>query len=459
MSTALTLRDYQERMLAHLHATPRCALFVSPGLGKTPVTLTYLADLKRAGQLKLALVVAPPRVASGTWPSEAQQWTNFSCLTVRSLVAKTPAKRIKLLEQAIADGADVLTINFESFEAVQALLRERGLRFDTLIVDEASKLRGLRLRQGTKRAKAMYDASRGCARIVELTGSPAPRSVMDLYGLTTFLDDGQRLGRNFFTFTESYFHCRELPNGGRIYTPHADALPAITSRIKDLCLSLRPEQVFKVDEPQRIPVKVQLPPAARAHYDQLERDMVVKLGGQAVVAVNEAVLAGKLLQAASGTCYAEDGSTVVLHDEKISALESVVEEIGGENLAVVVTFRSDMARIKAAFPKARELRTDEDMRAWNRGEIEMLLLQPASVGHGVSLQHGGRNLCFYNQLFDWELAAQVAERLGPVRQQQSGYQRVVREFYLVAENTYDETALKNLRRKAATERQVFEATA
>lgn len=455
----LTLRDYQERMLAHQRANPRCALFVSPGLGKTPVTLTYLTELKASGAMKLALVVAPPRVASGTWPGEAAEWSNFSTLTVRSLVAKTAAKRVKLLKAAIADGADVLTVNFESFEAVLKLLNELRISFDTLIVDEASKLRGLRLRQGTKRAKLMYDASRRCARIVELTGSPAPKGLMDLYGLSLFLDDGQRLGKSFFSFAESYFSVFELPNGGRIYTPLKGALERVTGRIKDVCLSMRPEQVFKVNKPQIIPVPVTLSPEARAHYDELERENITKLGDSTVLAVNEAVLAGKLLQAASGTCYAEDGSTVVLHDEKLSALESIVEEICGESLAVVVTFKADMTRIKAAFPRARELRTDADMAAWNRGEIEMLLLQPASVGHGVSLQHGGRNLCFYNQLFDWELASQVAERLGPVRQLQSGYDRVVRQFHIVATNTYDETALENLAKKEQVERAVFAATA
>jgi hypothetical protein len=175
--------------------------------------------------------------------------------------------------------------------------------------------------------------------------------------------------------------------------------------------------------------------------------------GQGIRAINSATLSGKLLQATAGAVYTHTGSAEFkeIHSAKLEALDSVIEELGGEPLIVVYKWKSDLARLKARYPKARELRTPQDEVDWNEGKIDLLLLHPASAGHGVNLQHGGRNMAWFSVDFDLELYQQVRERIGPVRQLQSGYDRVVREYYLLARDSVDELAMERLSGKAMTQ--------
>jgi len=448
---------YQLHALEHVLAVPRCALFSGVGTGKTVTTLTAIAHLKEVGELGFILVIATKRVAESVWPVEPGLWEHTAHLRFRSVVGATPAKREKLLKAALAEGADGCCINYESAEHVLGMLKELGVELGMVVLDEGSKMRGLRPRQGTKRAKAIYVATRHVPRVVLLTGTPSPNGLEGLYGQVFCLDHGERLGKAYGSFLGGYFHAIQIDERVTIYKPRSDSLERVSKLIKDICLSIRAEDYFPVDEARIVPVLVKAPAAALKAYEALARDSVLELGGDIVKAVNSAVLKGKLLQAASGTLYSTDGTVVELHDAKLDALESVVEELQGRPLLVFYTYKADLERLKKRFPKARVLRGDADVRDWNEGRIEMLLAQPASAGHGLSLQHGGCDLAFFSPLFDAELYEQARARLGPLRQMQSGYKRVVTEYHLLTDETIDAEVLDDTTGKLRDQNAVMDS--
>lgn len=456
MRKAFTPREYQTLAIEHIISTPRCAVWAGMGMGKTVSTLTAMAGLKSRGERRRTLLLAPLRVARTTWPEEAMKWEHLADLRVAHCCGDTPAKRTKLLNAALAADADVICINYESLPWLieQFGAGKRPWPFDCYVADESRKLSGFRPRQGTKRAKLLYQMSRHAdARFIQLTGTPAPKGLMDLFGQLYFLDDGARLGRTFTAWTQSYFNEFALDYNVTLYTPKKGALVQVMQRVKDLCLTLKPEDYFDLRAPQSTTVAVDLPADARQFYDELERELIAEIAGLGVRAMNSAVLSGKLLQVTSGAVYVASGSHEFqeLHTAKLDALDSLVEELGGEPLIVVYKWKSDLARLRQRFPKARELRTPQDEADWNAGKIDMLLLHPASAGHGLNLQHGGRNMCWFSVDFDLELYQQVRERIGPVRQLQSGYDRIVREYYLLARDTIDELAMQRLEGKALTQ--------
>jgi SNF2 family DNA or RNA helicase len=274
---------------------------------------------------------------------------------------------------------------------------------------------------------------------------------MDLYGQVGMLDNGARLGKTMMHFTDTYFH-EKVMDRYSLFTPKKDALEAAMTKVKDLCITLRPEDYFVLDKPRMSTVYVDLPDDAQAIYDELETDFITSIDNVGIRAMNSAVLQGKLLQIASGALYTKAGGAEwsVVHDEKLDALESIIEELGGEQLLVVYEFQSDLARLKERFPKARELKTQRDEDDWNRGDgtVPLMLIHPQSAGHGINLQHGGRNIAFFSHSFNLETYEQVRERLGVVRQMQSGYKRTVNEFYIVARNTVDEPCIAKRDKKA-----------
>lgn len=464
MRKQFTPHPYQHTIISHIKRVPRCAVWASPGMGKTPSTLTALSELKKEGELVgLTLILAPLRVARTTWPTEAPRWEHLANLTVHSIVGKTPKQREKLFAKAIAEQADIMCLNYESLPWLVTHLAAIGMKwpFRCVVADESSKLKGFRFRQGTKRAKLLYDQVKDtnvCPRFIQLTGSPATQGLMDIYGPTCMMDNGERLGKTFGTFTDRYFHERQMDNYVQ-YTPKKGALEAAMDVVKDLCTTIRPEDYFVLDQPRMTTVYVELPDAARAMYDELETDFITAVGSVGIRAVNSAVLQGKLLQIASGALYTKPGGAdwEVVHDEKLDALESIIEELGGEQLLVVYELQSDLARLKERFPKARELRTPKDEADWNRGDgtVPLLLIHPQSAGHGINLQHGGRNIAWFSHNFNLETFEQVRERLGVVRQMQSGYQRTVNEFYIVARGTVDEVAISKRDKKAITQEQIM----
>ncbi|MEE1163642.1 MAG: DEAD/DEAH box helicase, partial [Lachnospiraceae bacterium] len=419
-------RPYQQLIIDKIINTPRCAIFAGMGMGKTSSTLFAIDFLRMLGEVNKVLVLAPLRVAQTTWPDEVRKWRGDLSLRISAVVG-SKAQRMAALRRA----ADVYTINYESIGWLVETLKGRW-PFDMIVADESTKLKSFRLRGGGVRARALASvAINGSARFVELTGTPSPNGLLDLWGQLYFLDCGERLGRTYTAYTHMYFDQRRVGSSPFAvqYVPYDWTQERIQAKIRDLCLSLQPEDYFDLEEPIISNIEVELPPAARKVYDTLMSQMLVELdSGEEITAANAAALTVKCLQAANGALYSEDGSGsyTELHSAKLDALRSIVSEANGAPVLVAYHFRSDCERILREFPEARVL--DRDPRVitdWNAGKIPLLLAHPASAGHGLNLQDGGHILVMFAHWWNLEQYQQIVERIGPVRQLQSGHPRSV----------------------------------
>jgi SNF2 family DNA or RNA helicase len=314
-----------------------------------------------------------------------------------------------------------------------------------VVIDEASGFKD----PGTRRFKALARIRAQVERLIELTGTPAPNSLLELWPQVYLLDRGARLGRAFSAFREAWFESDYM---GWRWTPRPGAEAEIQRRVEDLALTLKAEDWLALPERVDRVLAVPLPAEARARYRRLERELVLELGEARITAVNAGVLAGKLLQAANGALYAEDGEWHLLHDAKLEALEDLLEATEGEPVLVAYAYRSDRERLLARFPQAVELRAPGAIDAWNRGEAPILLAHPASGGHGLNLQAGGRHVVWWGLTWSLELYQQLTARL-----HRQGQTRPVLVHHLVAEGTLDETVMAALAGKAATQAALLEA--
>lgn len=424
------------------------------GTGKTVSTLTTIDALQITGyETKPALVLAPLRVAQSTWPDEAAKWAHLSGLEIQPIVGG-----VKERKQALANrNAGVFSINYDNLPWLIETLAGTW-PFGMVVADESTRLKSFRLGGGGgKRAKAIARVAHAHAsRWVNLTGTPSPNGLADLWGQTWFLDRGQRLGRTFGGFTDRWF--RKGFDGFSIEPlPHAEA--EIHAALRDLHLTIDARDHFDIKEPIRVPVPVRLPPAARAHYRELERELFTQVEQFEVEAVNAAARTIKCLQVASGALYVDETKQWrELHDTKIAALESIIAKAGGAPIIVAYHWQHDLIRLKAAFPKASHLgKSPETIRAWNAGRIPLLLAHPASAGHGLNLQDGGNILVFFSHWWNLEERDQIIERIGPTRQAQAGYDRPVYVYDIVAEDTIDDIVLERHETKREVQDLLLEA--
>jgi SNF2 family DNA or RNA helicase len=296
---------------------------------------------------------------------------------------------------------------------------------------------------------------------VELTGTPSPNGLIDLWGQAWFLDKGVRLGRSFDAFKSRWFQSIQV--GADRHAVRLDPLPfaqeQIEDRLRDICLSLDARDYFDIAEPIVNVIRVELPANARTLYKQMEREMFLSIAGSDVEAFNAASRTMKCLQLANGAIYTdEQGEWVEVHDVKLQALEEIVEEAAGMPVLVAYHFKSDLARLLKAFPKGRHLDKDPaTIRDWNAGKIPVMFAHPASAGHGLSLQDGGNIIVFFGHNWSLEEFQQIIERIGPTRQKQSGYDRPVFVHHIVAADTVDEIVMARRESKREVQDLLLEA--
>lgn len=454
-----TTRPPQVPLIDHMLAHPRCGVFASMGVGKTTATLAALHALQMVEDGPV-LVLAPVRVAEDTWPDEVARWQQFArAFNVVCMVGSAKARE-RALDQALRTPRALVTCNFEVLPWLVEQLAARKIEwpFRTVVVDEASKLKGFRLRQGTQRAKALATvAHKHVDRIILLTGTPAPNGLKDLWPLAWFVDGGQRLGRTFSAFEQRWF--RKSFNGFDIEPlPHADE--EIHAKIKDVCLSLNAADWFDLHEPVKNVVRVHLPAKARGLYKEMESKFFAEIDGHEVEAFNAAAKSMKLLQLCAGAAYVGEDSEkwVEVHDAKIQALESIVEEAGGMPVLVAYHFRSDRERLMRAFPGAIDVGTAEGLRRAKKGEGRVWLGHPASMGHGIDgLQEWTNIVAFFTINWNLEEHLQLIERVGPTRQKQAGKDRPVFVHYLVVEDSIDEIVMQRIGTKREVQDLLMEA--
>lgn len=434
-------RPYQTAAIDRMLREERVNLWLPMGAGKTSSVLTAVDAMRIAG-IGPVLVLAPKRVAKKVWTDEVKKWAHLQHLQVSPIIG-TAAQRVAALNRR----ADVYTINYDNLPWLRKQLGD-AWPFKVVVADESTRLKNFRIKQGGIRSKALAQVAwTQTDRFVNLTGTPSPNGLKDLWGQNWFIDRGQRLGNTYTAFAERWFSTVITAGGARTYEPRKVAMEEIPGKIADVTLSIDMKDYIDIREPVKTIVEVELPPAARKVYDQMAEDMVAQLASLKVIeAVHGAAKTIKCLQITSGFAFTEEGYEEI-HDEKLDALESIVEELAGAPLLVAYHFKPDLARILKRFPQAAVI-SDSNIDLWNAGKLPMMLCHPASAGHGLNLQDGGHHLAFYGLWWNLEEHQQIIERIGPTRQAQSGYDRAVFLYYILAKGTIDYDALKVLDGKA-----------
>lgn len=420
---------------------PSSAVFLECGLGKSVITLSAIEQLMfDYFSISWVLVIAPLRVARNTWPDEIEKWDHLSDLRC-SVVIGTEAER----KAALARKADIYLINREN---VDWLISKSGHRFDfdMVVLDELSSFKSAK----AKRFKSLMKVRPRIKRIVGLTGTPG--NLMDLWPEFRLLDQGQRLGRYIGAYRTRFFD-PDKRNQQMIfsYKPKPGAEKDIYLLISDMTISMKSLDYLKMPDCVINEVKVSLSEDEREVYDEMRKEMVLDLNGKEIDAVNAAALSGKLLQMANGAIYTEDKETIVIHDQKLEALEELIEEANGKPVLVAYWFKHDLERIKSRI-KVREIKTDKDIRDWNDGKIPVGLVHPASAGHGLNLQAGGSTLIWFGLTWSLELYQQTNARLW-----RQGQKETVVIHHIIAKDTIDEDVIRSLKLKEKTQDGIIEA--
>ena len=435
--------EYQTFATEFILTHPISAILIQMGLGKSVITLNAIYDLcLDSFYIRKVLVIAPLRVCSGVWPAEIQKWDHLEGLTY-SLAIGTEAER----KAALMQSADIHIINREN---VQWLIEESGLPFDydMVVIDELSSFKSYQ----AKRFKSLMKVRPLVKRIVGLTGTPSSNGLMDLWAEFKVLDMGKRLGR-FITHYRDEFFQPDKRNGIQVfsYKPRPGAEDEIYRRISDITISMKSTDYLKMPECVMNEVQVTLSDKEREAYDTLRRDLVLTLKDEEIDAANAAALSGKLCQMANGAIYGEDKRAIHLHDQKLDALEDLIEGANGKPVLVAYWYKHDLDRIQKRFA-VREIKTSRDIDDWNAGTIPVGLIHPASAGHGLNLQAGGTTLIWFGLTWSLELYQQTNARLW-----RQGQKETVVIHHIITRGTIDEKIMKALKSKEGTQSALIEA--
>nr|DAR90065.1 MAG TPA: Chromatin remodeling complex ATPase [Caudoviricetes sp.]DAX35831.1 MAG TPA: Chromatin remodeling complex ATPase [Caudoviricetes sp.] len=434
---------YQEFAKEFMISNPLSALFLEMGLGKTITTLTAIDELLYdCFEIRKVLIIAPLRVANSTWPSEIKKWEHLKLLRY-SIVTGNESERI----QALTTEAEIYIINREN---VDWLVNKSGvaINFDMLVIDELSSFKSYT----SKRFKSLLKIRPYFKRVVGLTGTPSSNGLMDLWAEFRILDFGKRLGRYITHYRNKYF-VPDKRNGMIIYSykPQEDAEQQIYEAINDITISMKSCDHLKLPELIMNEIEVVLEDKEAERYEDFKKEMVMTIGEEDIDAVNAASLSNKLLQLANGSIYDEDKNYHIVHDKKMEALEQLIEEANGKPVLIGYWFKADKERIEQRF-KVREIQSAGDIEDWNKGEILVGLIHPASAGHGLNLQQGGCTLIWFGLTWSLELYQQTNARL-----YRQGQNQTVVIHHIITKNTIDEDVMKALKRKERTQEALMSA--
>lgn len=438
--------EYQRIAIKRVMENTHYGLLLDMGLGKTISTLYAIEQLMYDSfEVQKVLIIAPKKVAESTWTQEARKWNQTKHLRVASILGSVN-DRI----QAVESEADIYVMNRENVQWLYEYLnKKKDFPFDMLVIDESSSFKNPQ----AKRFKAMRKMRPLFKRIVILTGTPAPNTLMDLWAQMYLLDGGERLGKTITEYRTRYFR-PDKTNGHIVYSYRlqngSDEL--IYSKIQDICMSLKAKDYLNLPDRLDNVITIELTDKERELYREMERTHILTLVDEEISALNAAAVANKLLQMANGAIYNEDGDAIVIHRQKIERLKELVEVNEGKPILVFYNFKHDLESIKDAFPKSVELKTDADVEEWNTGNIQMLLAHPASAGYGLNLQAGGHIIVWYGLTWSLEQYQQANARL-----HRQGQQEPVIVHHLVTKDTMDEQVMRALERKEVGQDALLEA--
>ncbi len=432
------LRGYQRRAVKFMLKRRYGALLIDMGLGKTIITLTAIVELLKRQDIESVLLVAPIRVIQGVWRQEAREWQHTRKL-VFSLVHGTPNQRMA----ALSKPAHIYLINPEGLKWLAGVLRRKPWPWDMLVVDESTEFSAERI---TVRFRALRKGLRYFKRRYIMTGTPTPRSLLQIWPQMFLADLGASLGQRFADFKRNHFY--KTGYMGYKLEPKEGSEEIIAEAMAARVVRLEAADWIEVPELMTVPIWVDLPPDARRLYDRIEEEMFLQFesfefdGEDEVVAENAASLSIKCRQIANGAIFTTNSETGQrswrpVHDAKLDALREIVEDSYYKPILIPYQFKHDLERIKASFPTFKsfdkskvELLIDQ----WNRRKLDGLILHPANSKFGLNLQKGGNRLAWFGATFSRLAYDQTIGRLRRSGQKEP----VVLNYVILARNTVDE---------------------
>ena len=443
-----TPHPYQKYCVDRIVNDKAVGLYLDMGLGKTVITLTAINELRRHRfEIRKALIIAPKKVAEATWQTEAQKWDHLRDLRVVTILGTAKQRKAAALS-----AGDVYVINRDNVTWLAEFLGN-SWPFDMVVIDESTSFKN----RQAKRFKALTWIRPHVRRLVELTGTPAPNSLMDLWAQIYLMDGGERLGKYITHYRERYFE-PDKRNAQQIFSwkPKPFAEDAIREKISDICVTMKAEDYITLPDIVYDDIPVALDDKSRVLYDKMERDMLLEIADHDIDAATAAVLSGKLLQLCNGAVYDDRGDVVPIHDCKIEAFLELIEALQGQPVLVFYQFRHDLSRLEAALAgkglSVRRLDGKDAAAAWNSRSVDVLLAHPASAAYGLNLQEGGNHVIWFGLNWSLELYSQANARLH--RQGQS--QKVI-VHHLITQGSRDEDVIAALHDKEATQDRLIES--
>ena len=398
-------------------------------------------------EIRKALIIAPKKVAEATWQTEAQKWDHLRDLRVVTILGTAKQRKAAALS-----AGDVYVINRDNVAWLVEFLGN-SWPFDMVVIDESTSFKN----RQAKRFRTLTWVRPHVRRLVELTGTPAPNSLMDLWAQIYLMDGGERLGKYITHYRERYFE-PDKRNAQQIFSwkPKPFAEDAIREKISDICVTMKAEDYITLPDIVYDDVPVALDEKSRAVYDKMERDMLLEIADHDIDAATAAVLSGKLLQLCNGAVYDDRGDVAPIHDCKIEAFLELIEALQGQPVLVFYQFRHDLSRLEAALAgkglRVRRLDGKDAAAAWNQRSVDVLLAHPASAAYGLNLQEGGNHVVWFGLNWSLELYSQANARLH--RQGQS--QKVI-VHHLITQGSRDEDVIAALHDKEATQDRLIES--
>lgn len=405
------LYSYQNVSVAHLKDNTHAGLFKEMGLGKTVATLTALNDLMFDDfEVINALVIAPRMVVENVWKQEVTEWSHLKHLTVTRVIGN-PSQRIAALKTE----SDIHVVSRDNIEWLVAHYGGLDLPWDLLIIDESSSFKNRK----SNRFKAVKKVRETFDRIWILTGTPAPNTLVDLWSQIFILDGGKRLFKHFNTFRDAYLRLKNPHSRSKAMEVMSDYhKELITDKISDICISMKTEDCIEL--PPRVDNRIKLSLGKyEKKYKAFVKEKVLELVDQTtkegigITTAHAGVLSNKLLQFCNGAVYDEDKNVHNIHDIKLERTFEIIESLNTPVL-VLYQFKHDLVRLQKKLAKfnPKTIKEPNFVEKWNNNEIEVLLMHPASGGHGLNLQKGlGHNLIWFGLGWNLELFLQTIKRI------------------------------------------------
>ena len=424
--------EYQKRATQFIIDNRYCALFLDMGLGKTVSTLTAIDILKNDYlEIDKALVIAPKSVALNTWSGETAKWDHLKKLRI-SVAMGTAAQRTKAIER----DADIYVTNRDNVKWIVDYFKKEPWPFDTVVLDESSSFKN----PSSQRFKALRKIRPQLRRVIELTGTPSPNGLMDLWPQIWLLDMGERLGRTLGSYRSEFFTAGRR-NGAVVYDwiARPEARQRISKRLADISMSMQASDYLDMPDVIDGGLTLALPPDEMRDYQAFQKEQLLQLDNTDIEAVTAAALTNKLLQYTGGALYDDQHNWHEVSTAKLEALQDIVESTD-ESVLIYYQYQSEKDRILKMLPDAVTFTGEPELlESWNAGKIRLMLAHPASVAYGLNMQAGGHIIVWYTPTWNLELYMQANARL-----HRQGQTKPVVIYHLIASGTIDERVMQAL---------------